>query len=70
MARSSDAAAATWDRHAARYGAQERWETAAIDAALRIAAARPHERLVDLATVLLNQLIPGPGNTFSAVATP
>jgi len=48
--RDEAASAATWDRHAARYGRQERWETAAIDAALRIAAPQPHERLVDLAT--------------------
>jgi len=44
------AGAAAWDRHAARYGAQERWEASAIDAALRLAGARPGERLVDLAT--------------------
>ena len=51
MSRSPQAAtAATWDRLAARYRAQEHWEHAAIDAALRIAAPRPDERLVDLAT--------------------
>jgi ubiquinone/menaquinone biosynthesis C-methylase UbiE len=51
MARRSDpAAVAAWDRHAARYGAQERWQVAAIDTALRIADVRPHERLVDVAT--------------------
>ena len=44
------AAAATWDRHAARYPAQERWETAAIDAALRVAAPSAGERIVDLGT--------------------
>lgn len=41
---------ATWDRLAARYGAQERLELTAIDAALALAAPRPGERLVDLAT--------------------
>ncbi len=52
MARRRDEAAsvATWERHAARYARQERWETTAIDAALRVAAPRPDERLVDLAT--------------------
>lgn len=59
------AAAATWDRHAARYAAQERWEIAAIDAALRIAAPRADERLVDLGTgtgLVLRRLaaLPGP----------
>lgn len=44
------AAAATWDRRAARYRAQERWETTAIDAALRVASPRADERLVDLGT--------------------
>lgn len=44
------AAAATWDRLAARYGRQERWERAAIDAALRVAAPGADERLVDLGT--------------------
>ena len=46
----SAAAVATWDRLAARYGAQERHELAAIDAALALAAPQPTERLVDLAT--------------------
>lgn len=46
----SPAAPATWDRHAARYGGQERLELTAIDAALRVAAPRPDERLVDLGT--------------------
>jgi ubiquinone/menaquinone biosynthesis C-methylase UbiE len=57
------AAAGTWDRLAARYGAQEHWEHAAIDAALRIAALRPDERLVDLATgtgLLLRRLAERP----------
>ena len=57
------AAASTWDRLAARYGAQEHWEHAAIDAALRIAAPRPDERLVDLATgtgLLLRRLADRP----------
>ncbi len=43
-------AAATWDRLAAGYGAQQRLEAAAIGAALRLAAAGPGERLVDLGT--------------------
>lgn len=47
--REEAAAAAAWERNAARYGRQERWETTAIDAALRIARPRAHERLVDLA---------------------
>jgi 2-polyprenyl-6-hydroxyphenyl methylase/3-demethylubiquinone-9 3-methyltransferase len=46
----SAAAAATWDRLADRYGAQERHELPAIDAALALAAPQPTERLVDLAT--------------------
>lgn len=52
MGRGSEtaAAAATWDRLAARYGRQERWERAAIDEALRVAAPRSDERLVDLGT--------------------
>jgi ubiquinone/menaquinone biosynthesis C-methylase UbiE len=57
------AAAGTWDRLAARYGAQEHWEHAAIDAALRIAAPRPDERLADLATgtgLLLRRLADRP----------
>ena len=65
MGRSPQAAAAagTWDRLAARYGAQEHWECAAIDAALRVAAPRPDERLVDLATgtgLLLRRLAEQP----------
>ena len=48
--RADPAAAAGWDRHAPRYGGQEHLERTAIDAALRIAAPRPHERLVDLGT--------------------
>jgi ubiquinone/menaquinone biosynthesis C-methylase UbiE len=48
--RADPAAAAGWDRHASRYGGQEQLERTAIDAALRIAAPRPHERLVDLGT--------------------
>ncbi|MDX6511022.1 MAG: hypothetical protein QOE36_526 [Gaiellaceae bacterium] len=43
-------AADAWDRLAARYGAQERLETRAVDAALRLAVSAPAERLVDLAT--------------------
>jgi len=51
MARRSDPSAiATWDDNARRYGAQEHWETAAVDAALDVAQPRSGERLVDLAT--------------------
>lgn len=39
-----------WDRLARRYELQERFETSAIDAALRLAAPAADERLVDLAT--------------------
>lgn len=58
------AAAATWDRRAARYRAQERWEITAVDAALRIAAPRADERLVDLGTgtgLVLRRLATRPG---------
>lgn len=41
---------AAWDRHATRYGAQERLERRAISAALAIADPGPEDRLVDLAT--------------------
>lgn len=44
------AQAASWDRLALRYGAQERLELRAIDAALRLAVPVPGGRLVDLAT--------------------
>jgi len=44
------AGAASWDRRAIVYGAQEALEARAIDAALRVAAIEPDERLVDLAT--------------------
>lgn len=44
------AASTTWDRRAARYRAQEHLEIRAVDAALRVAAPRPDERLVDLGT--------------------
>ena len=72
MGRSSQraAAAGTWDRLAARYGAQEHWECAAIDAALRVAAPRPDERLVDLATgtgLLLRRLADRPARPRDAV---
>lgn len=40
----------TWDRLAARYGAQERFEMRAVDAALRVAAVESGERIIDLAT--------------------
>ncbi|HEV2775399.1 MAG TPA: class I SAM-dependent methyltransferase [Solirubrobacteraceae bacterium] len=72
MGRSPQAAAAagTWDRLAARYGAQEHWECAAIDAALRVAAPRCDERLVDLATgtgLLLRRLADRPAAPREAV---
>ena len=41
---------ATWDAHATRYSAQERFEAHAIAAALRLAEPGPGDRLVDLAT--------------------
>lgn len=43
-------AAATWDRLAPRYRAQERFEARAIEAAVRLAEPTPAKRLVDLAT--------------------
>lgn len=43
-------AEATWDRHAARYPAQEWLEARAIAALLRLADPGPDDRLVDLAT--------------------
>ena len=45
-----EAHASTWDRLAARYGAQEHLERHAIDVALRLAAPAAGERLVDLGT--------------------
>ncbi len=66
----SAAAAATWDRLAARYGAQERHELAAIDAALALAAPQPGERLVDLATgsgLLLRRLAGAPVRPREAI---
>jgi len=72
MWRRTDSAsdAATWDRLARRYERQERWETTAIDAALRLAASSPDERLVDLATgtgLLLRRLALRPGRPREAV---
>lgn len=43
-------AAATWDGHAERYAAQERFEARAIAATLRLADPGAEDRLVDLAT--------------------
>jgi ubiquinone/menaquinone biosynthesis C-methylase UbiE len=66
----SAAAAATWDRLAGRYGAQERHELAAIDAALALAAPQPAERLVDLATgtgLLLRRLAAAPVRPREAI---
>jgi ubiquinone/menaquinone biosynthesis C-methylase UbiE len=64
------AAAATWDRLADRYGAQERHELAAIDAALALAAPQPADRLVDLATgtgLLLRRLAAAPVRPREAI---
>ena len=66
----SAAAVATWDRLAARYGAQERHELAAIDAALALAAPQPADRLVDLATgtgLLLRRLAAAPVRPRAAI---
>lgn len=43
-------AMATWDGLADRYNAQEPYETRALETAVRLAAATPGERLVDLGT--------------------
>ena len=59
-----------WDAHASRYGAQERHERRAIDAAVRIAAVRPDDTVVDLATgtgAVLRALAAG-GDARPAVA--
>ena len=64
------AAAATWDRLAGRYGAQERHELPAIDAAIALAAAQPTDRLVDLATgtgLLLRRLARAPVRPREAI---
>jgi hypothetical protein len=63
-------AAATWDRQAARYGAQERFERRSIEAALALAAPLPEERLVDLATgtgLLLRRLAGSPSRPHEAI---
>lgn len=49
-ARMDRADACTWDRLAPGYGAQERFEQRAIDAALRLAAPASGERFMDLGT--------------------
>lgn len=72
MRRRTDAASAavTWDRLARRYGLQERLEATAIDAALRLAAPAPDERLVDLATgtgLLLRRLALRPERPREAI---
>ena len=62
--------AATWDRLAPRYGAQERLELRAIDTALRLAAPGPGERLVDLGTgagLLLRRLAALPERPGQAI---
>lgn len=43
-------APATWDGHAERYRAQERWEARAVAASLSLADPGPGDRLVDLGT--------------------
>ncbi|MDP2711194.1 MAG: class I SAM-dependent methyltransferase [Solirubrobacteraceae bacterium] len=71
MSRHSDpAAAATWDRHAGRYARQEHLQRGAIEAALRLAAPRADERLVDLATgtgLLLRTLAARPDRPRDAI---
>lgn len=62
--------AATWDRHARPYGAQERFEATAISALLRLADPRPGDRLVDLGTgtgAVLRALADRPGRPLDAV---
>lgn len=62
--------AATWDRLAARYGRQERFELRAIDAALRLAAPAPGERLLDIATgtgLVLRRLARSPARPGAAL---
>lgn len=64
------AAAVTWDRLASRYRAQEHLEAHAVDAALRLAAISPGERLVDLATgtgLVLRRLAQRPSRPREAV---
>ncbi|HWI06179.1 MAG TPA: class I SAM-dependent methyltransferase [Solirubrobacteraceae bacterium] len=66
----SRADAAIWDRLAARYPAQEHLELRAIDAALRLAAPQPDERLVDLGTgtgLVLRRLAAAPHAPREAV---
>ena len=63
-------AVATWDRHAASYERQERFEARAVDAALRLAAPAAGGRLVDLATgtgLLLRRLADSPTRPREAV---
>lgn len=62
-------AAATWGRLAERYGAQERLEARALDAALRLAAPARSDRLVDLGTgtgLLLRRLAARPARPREA----
>lgn len=64
------AATATWDAHAERYGAQERLETRAIAALLRLADPGPDDRLVDLGTgtgAVLRALAARPGRPEVAI---
>lgn len=71
MAREPRASApATWDALADLYDAQERHETGAVDAATRLAAAMPGERLIDLATgtgLLLRRLAQDPTRPRQAI---
>jgi len=63
-------AMATWDGLADRYNAQKLYETRALETAVRLAAATPGERLVDLATgtgLLLRCLAERPTGPLHAV---
>ncbi len=70
MAGRPAAACSTWDHLAARYHAHEHLEARAVDAALRLAATAPRERLVDLATgtgLVLRRLADEPARPREAI---